>query len=68
MKSKASFKCGLCAGSTHEPRTCEVCRLVVCPDCAHRWVEGHAIVCSDCADTLRAAAGVDTTGGLEEPT
>jgi hypothetical protein len=67
VKSKG-FKCGACGASTHEPRTCNVCGELVCPDCAHHWVEGHAVVCPDCANTLRAAVGKDTSGGLEEPT
>lgn len=62
---KVAFKCGVCAASMREARVCDVCGAMLCPDCAHRWVEGHAVVCEMCAGTLRAAAGQDE---LEEPT
>ena len=59
------WKCAICGASTAQPRTCEVCGAVVCPDCAHRWVEGRAVACPSCAETLRDAAGKPPDGGLE---
>lgn len=61
---KVAFKCGVCHASTREPLVCDVCGAMLCPDCALRWVEGHAVVCEPCGDTLRAAAGNE----LKEPT
>jgi hypothetical protein len=68
MKPRHAFKCGVCGSSTHEPLACDVCGVTLCPDCTYRWVEGHAVVCEMCGDTLKAAAGTDTGSGLEEPT
>lgn len=61
---RAGFRCGGCGGTTLEPVACDVCGTMLCPDCVYRWVEGHAVVCEMCGDTLRAAAGETPDGGL----
>jgi hypothetical protein len=62
------FKCGICGATTLGPVQCDVCGVTLCPDCAHRWVEGHAVVCEMCGDTLKDAAGKKPDAGMEEPT
>lgn len=61
------YKCGVCGDATSAGLVCGVCGALLCEDCSMRWVEGRAIVCEMCGNTLKDAAGASFEEPEQEP-